>query len=224
MKEKAMNNAVNRAVANEKKRAASAAENAPKMLTENQRRDRFGKLNGVGVVPVIGENGVTGGYTVGLLVSKVSAGGRERRAMVTLQEALEGASIYAADFNRWTRRVYATRTAAIVAAAKFAKYAGLDLLPAESAELPKAEKAEKKAADAAKAERESAKAAKAAAIKAADDAAKADAEIDWKARAERAERLVAEKETQRANWQERAEKAEKEVARLTAIIRANNAG
>lgn len=221
MTDKTINNAVNRAVANEKKRQASAAENAPKTLNAAQRRDRFGKLNGVGVVPVIGENGVSNGWTVGLLVSKVTAGGRERRAMVTLQTALEGASIYAADFNKWTRRVYATRTAAIVAAAKFAEYAGLELLKAESAELPEAEKAEKKAAENAKAERESAKAAKAAAMKAADDAAKADAAIDWKARAERAERLVAEKETQRAEWQERAERAEKEVTRLTAIIRAN---
>ena len=101
-------NAETRAKAAEKQRNAKAAERK-KGLNANQRRDRFGSLDGVGVVPVTGENGVTNGYAVGMMVSEVKANGKSRRAMVTLQEALEGASIYAADFNKWTKRIFKER-------------------------------------------------------------------------------------------------------------------
>jgi hypothetical protein len=136
-------NAETRAAANEKSRKAKAAEGR-KQLSANQRKDRFGSLDGVGVVPVTGENGVTNGYAVGMLVSEVKANGKSRRAMVTLQEALEGASIYAADFNRWTKRIFKERFVALVEADKFAKYAGMSLLEKEAEGLPEAEKAYKK--------------------------------------------------------------------------------
>lgn len=133
-------NAEKRAAANEKQRNVKAAERK-KQLTANQKRDRFGSLDGVGVVPVTGENGVTNGYTVGMLVSEIKANGKSRRAMVTLQEALEGTSIYAADFNRWTRKIFKERFIALVKAAEFAKYAGMSLLAKEAEGLPEAEKA-----------------------------------------------------------------------------------
>jgi hypothetical protein len=136
-------NAETRAAANEKQRKARAAE-GKKQLTANQKRDRFGSLDGIGVIPVTGENGVTSGYAVGMLVSEVKANGKSRRAMVTLQEALEGASIYAADFNRWTKRIFKERFVALVEADRFAKYAGMSLLEKEAEGLPEAEKAYKK--------------------------------------------------------------------------------
>lgn len=133
------NNAEKRAAAAEKQRNAKTAERE-KGLNANQRKDRFGSLDGVGVVPVTGENGVTSGYAVGMLVSEIKANGKSRRAMVTLQEALEGASIYAADFNKWTKRIFKERFIALVEADKFAKYAGMTLLPKEAEGLPEAEK------------------------------------------------------------------------------------
>lgn len=136
-------NAEKRAAANEKRRAVKAAANE-RRLTANQRQDRFGSLDGVGVVPVTGQNGVTSGYAVAMLVSETKANGRTRRAMVTLQEALEGAKIYAADFNKWTKRVFNERFIALIEASKFAKYAGMSLLPREAEDLPDAEKAYKK--------------------------------------------------------------------------------
>jgi hypothetical protein len=136
-------NAEIRAAANEKSRKARAAE-GKKQLTANQKRDRFGSLDGVGVVPVTGENGVTNGYAVGMLVSELKANGKSRRAMVTLQEALEGASIYAADFNKWTKRIFKERFVALVEADKFAKYAGMSLLAKEAEGLPEANKAYQK--------------------------------------------------------------------------------
>lgn len=132
-------NAEARAAANEKQRKAKAAE-GKKQLSANQRKDRFGSLDGVGVLPVTGENGITNGYAVGMLVSEIKSNGKSRRAMVSLQEALEGASIYAADFNRWTRRVFKERFIALVEADKFAKYAGMSLLAKEAEGLPGAEK------------------------------------------------------------------------------------
>lgn len=136
-------NAETRAATAEKQRNAKAAERK-KQLTANQKRDRFGSLDGVGVVPVTGENGVTNGYCVGMLVSETKSNGKSRRAMVTLQEALEGASIYAADFNKWTKRIFKERFVALVEADKFAKYAGMTLLTKEAEGLPEAEKAYKK--------------------------------------------------------------------------------
>jgi hypothetical protein len=133
------NNAEKRAAANESSRRAKAAERK-KGLSANQRRDRFGSLDGVGVIPVTGENGVTNGYAVGMMVSEMKANGKSRRAMVTLQEALEGASIYAADFNKWTKRIFKERFVALVEADKFAKYAGMSLLEKEAEGLPAAEK------------------------------------------------------------------------------------
>lgn len=137
--EKVMDNANARAESNEKQRNAKAAERK-KGLSANQREDRFGSLDGVGVVPVTGENGVTSGYVVGMLISEIKANGKSRRAMVTLQEALEGASIYAADFNKWTKRIFKERFIALVEANKFAKYAGMSLLAKEAEGLPAAEK------------------------------------------------------------------------------------
>lgn len=137
------NNAEKRAAANEKQRNAKNQERS-KSLSANQRQDRFGSLDGVGVVPVTGENGVTNGYAVGMLVSELKANGKSRRAMVTLQEALEGASIYAADFNKWTKRIFKERFIALVKAAEFAKYAGMSLLSKEAEGLPEAEKAYQK--------------------------------------------------------------------------------
>jgi hypothetical protein len=137
------NNAEKRATANEKQRNAKAAERK-KGLSANQRQDRFGSLDGVGVIPVTGENGVTSGYAVGMMVSEMKANGKSRRAMVTLQEALEGASIYAADFNKWTKRIFKERFVALVEADKFAKYAGMSLLAKEAEGLPEAEKAYQK--------------------------------------------------------------------------------
>jgi hypothetical protein len=132
-------NAEKRVAANEKQRKARAAERK-NGLSANQRKDRFGSLDGVGVVPVTGENGVTNGYCVGMLVSETKSNGKSRRAMVTLQEALEGASIYAADFNRWTKRIFKERFVALVEADKFAKYAGMSLLEKEAEGLADAEK------------------------------------------------------------------------------------
>lgn len=136
-------NAETRATANEKRCNAKDQERK-KQLTANQKRDRFGSLDGVGVIPVTGENGVTTGYAVGMLVSEIKANGKSRRAMVTLQEALEGASIYAADFNKWTKRIFKERFVALVEADKFAKYAGMSLLTKEAEGLPEAEKEYKK--------------------------------------------------------------------------------
>lgn len=137
--EKVMDNAKARAESNEKQRNAKTAERK-KGLSANQRRDRFGSLDGVCVVPVTGENGVTNGFTVGMLVSEIKANGKSRRSVVTLQEALEGASIYATEFNRWTKRIFKERFIALVKAAEFAKYAGMSLLPKEAEGLPEAEK------------------------------------------------------------------------------------
>lgn len=137
--EKVIDNAKARADINEKQRNAKTAERK-KQLTANQRRDRFGSLDGVCVVPVTGENGVTNGFTVGMLVSEIKANGKRRRSVVTLQEALEGASIYAADFNKWTKRIFKERFIALVEADKFAKYAGMSLLTKEAEGLPEAEK------------------------------------------------------------------------------------
>ena len=136
-------NAEKRAVSNEKRRAVKADE-SKKQLSANQKRDRFGSLDGVGVIPVTGENGVTSGYAVGMMVSEIKANGKSRRAMVTLQEALEGAQIYAADFNKWTKRIFKERFVALVKAAEFAKYTGMSLLPKEAEGLPEAEKEYKK--------------------------------------------------------------------------------
>lgn len=136
-------NAETRATANEKRCNAKDQERK-KQLTANQKLDRFGSLDGVGVIPVTGENGVTTGYAVGMLVSEIKANGKSRRAMVTLQEALEGASIYAADFNKWTKRIFKERFVALVEADKFAKYAGMSLLTKEAEGLPEAEKEYKK--------------------------------------------------------------------------------
>lgn len=141
--EKVIDNAKARAESNEKQRNAKTAERK-KQLSANQRQDRFGSLDGVGVVPVTGENGVTSGYAVGMMVSELKANGKSRRAMVTLQEALEGASIYAADFNKWTKRIFKERFIALVEADKFAKYAGMSLLAKEAEGLPEAEKAYQK--------------------------------------------------------------------------------
>lgn len=148
-------NAATRATANEKRRAANASERK-KGLNANQKRDRFGSLDGVGVLPVTGENGVTSGYAVGMLVSEMKSNGRSRRAMVSLQEALEGAAIYAADFNRWTKRIFKERFVALVKAAEFAKYAGMTLLPKEAEELPNAEKEYKKLKEEKEAEKKNA--------------------------------------------------------------------
>lgn len=141
--EKVIDNAKARADINEKQRNAKTAERK-KQLTANQKRDRFGSLDGVGILPVTGENGVTSGYCVAMLVSEVKANGRVRRAMIPLQEALEGASIYAADFNKWTKRIFKERFVALVKAAEFAKYAGMSLLAKEAEGLPEAEKEYKK--------------------------------------------------------------------------------
>lgn len=141
--EKVMDNAKARAESNEKTRKAKSAERK-KGLSANQRKDRFGSLDGVGVVPVTGENGVTSGYAVGMLISEIKANGKSRRAMVTLQEALEGASIYAADFNKWTKRIFKERFVALVEADKFAKYAGMSLLAKEAEGLPEAEESYQK--------------------------------------------------------------------------------
>lgn len=141
--EKVQQNAKARAAVHEKQRAANA-ENRKKQLNANQKRDRFGSLDGVGVIPVTGENGVTNGYAVGMLVSEVKANGKTRRGMVTLQEALEGAAIYAADFNKWTKHIFKERFIALVKASEFAKYAGMSLLPKEAEALPAAEKEFKK--------------------------------------------------------------------------------
>lgn len=141
--EKVIDNAKARADINEKQRNAKTAERK-KQLSANQRRDRFGSLDGVGILPVTGENGVTSGYCVAMLVSEVKANGRVRRAMIPLQEALEGASIYAADFNKWTKRIFKERFVALVKAAEFAKYAGMSLLAKEAEGLPEAEKEYKK--------------------------------------------------------------------------------
>lgn len=136
-------NAEKRAIVAEKQRNAKTAERK-KQLTDNQKRDRFGSLDGVGILPVTGENGVTSGYCIAMLVSEIKANGKNRRSMVSLQEALEGAQVYAADFNRYTKRIFKERFVALVKAAEFAKYAGMKLLDKEANDLPEAEKKYKK--------------------------------------------------------------------------------
>lgn len=136
-------NAEKRAESNEKQRKAKTTE-SKKQLTANQKRDRFGSLDGVGILPVTGENGVTNGYCIAMLVSEVKANGKTRRAMIPLQEALEGAQVYAADFNRWTKRIFKEKFIALVKASEFAKYAGMSLLAKEAEGLPEAGKAYQK--------------------------------------------------------------------------------